>query len=166
MMRLLRRAIARARREDGTAAFEMAISCTVLMAMLFGVCEMSIAMYDGHFTSEAARQATRWASVRGSASCANTPNISHCSASATDIQTYVQNLGYPGIIWSNVTVTTKWCAASTTYPTTWSTCTAGTANLPKNMVQVTVGYPFGFHVPFSSNLSFNLSSTSEMVISQ
>lgn len=154
------------RDEEGVTLVETAISCTVLFAMLFGICQMSLAMYVYHFTSDAARQATRYAIVRGSTSCTNTPNLSNCDATTIQITSYVQGLGYPGITSSKVTAATSWYTASSTTPTTWSVCSNGICNAPGNLVKIVVSYPMTFQIPFSSNLSLNLSSTSQMVISQ
>jgi len=144
----------------------MAFSCTVLFCVLFGICEMSIVMYDYQFCSSAARQATRYAMVRGSTSCTNTPNLSNCGATTGNITTYVRALGYAGIKSSSVTATTTWCSASSTTPTTWGSCSNATSNAPGNLVKVAVSYPFTFHIPFGPNLSLSLSSTSQMVITQ
>jgi len=161
----------RIRDEEGANAVEMAVSCTVLFSMLLGICQMSLALYAYQFCSSAARQATRYAMVRGSTSCTNTPNLTNCKATTANITSYVQGLGYTGITSSKVTVTTQWCSASTTTPsstttTTWSSCSGSTSNAPGNLVKVVVAYPLSFHIPFASKLSLSLSSTSQMVISQ
>lgn len=145
---------------------EAALSCTIVLALLLGICQMSLAMYIYHFTSEAAREATRYAIVRGSTSCTNTPNLGNCNATAAEIQTWVQSMGYPGITSSKVSVSASWYSASGSMPTTWSACTIGACNAPGNMVAVTVTYPLTFQIPFSSGFSLNLSSSSQMVISQ
>ena len=145
---------------------ETAISCTVLFAILFGIFQMSLAIYVYYFTSDAAREATRYAIVRGSTSCTNTPNLPNCNATATTIQNYVQGLGFPAITPSNVGVSTSWYSASGTTPTTWSACSTGICNAPGNLVKVTVTYPMTLQIPFTQNLSLNLSTTSQMVISQ
>lgn len=152
--------------EEGLSAIEAAISCTVLFAMLFGMCQMSLAMYDYHVTSEAAREASRYAIVRGSTSCTNTPKLTNCNVTATSLQSYVQGLGFPGVKSSNLSVSTSWYSASSTTPTTWSACSTGICNVPGNLVKVTVTYPMSLHIPFANQLSLNLSSTSQMVISQ
>lgn len=156
----------RLRDEDGLNAVETAISSTVLLALLLGICQMSLAMYIYHYTSEAAREATRYAIVRGSTSCTNTPSLTNCNATSDEIQTWVRSLGYPGITSSNVSVSTSWYSASGTMPTTWSACTTGICNAPGNMVAITVTYPLTFQIPFSSGFSLNLSGSSQMVISQ
>lgn len=157
----------RLRDEEGAAVVELAVSCTVLFSMLLGICQMAIGLYAYQYCSDAARQATRYAMVRGSTSCTNTPSLSDCNASASNISTWVKGLGFTGITSSNVTVTTTWCASSgPTPPTTWSACSSGTSNKPGNLVKVVVSYPLSFQVPFAPKISLALSSTSQMVIAQ
>lgn len=160
------RAIRGLRGEEGLSMVETAISCTVLFALLFGICQMSLAIYVYYVTSDAARQATRYAIVRGSTSCTNTPNLSNCDATAANIQSYVQGLGFPGIKSSQVGVSTSWYSSSSSTPTTWSACGTGICNAPGNLVKITVSYPMTFQIPFSKNIALNLTSTSQMVISQ
>lgn len=170
MMRRIKHVFARLRREDGAGAVEMAFAMTGLVAIMFGICEFTLAMYAGHFTSDAAREASRYAMVRGSTSCTNTPNLTNCNATSAEIQTWVQGLNYPGIVTGNVTATTTWYTASTTDPnpgttTTWSLCSSGTCNKPGNLAKVKVSYPLTFSIPFYT-FSFTLSSTSQVVIAQ
>ena len=153
----------RLRRERGSTLLETAVACAVLLAMVFGVFEMSLALYTYHYISDAAREGSRYAIVRGSNSCTNTPNIDNCNATPAQIQTYVQNLGYPGI--NSTHVNTSWLSASTTQPTTWSAC-ATPCKAPGNLVKVNVTYAFPLAIPFWRAVSLNLSSTSQMVISQ
>lgn len=162
----LRRMIYRLAQDEGANAVEMAVSCSVLFAVLFGICQMSLALYAYEFTADAAREATRYAMVRGSTSCTNTPNLTNCNATAANIQSYVQSLGFPGITSANVAVTTSWYTASSTTPTTWSACASGTCNAPGDLVKVVVTYPLSFTIPFTGNQAFSVSSTSQMVISQ
>jgi Flp pilus assembly protein TadG len=162
----LRRLLSHARGEEGASIVETAVASTVFLAMLIGVFQMMLALYTFHFISDAAREATRYAIVRGSTSCVNTPGLSNCNATTDQIRDYVRGLSYPGIVPSNLTVTTTWLTASTTYPTSWSACTAGTCNAPGNQVNVLVTYSFPFNVPFVPKATFPLTSSSEMVISQ
>jgi Flp pilus assembly protein TadG len=148
----------------------MALTSSVLLAMLMGICEISFAIYVSQYTSDAARQATRYAMVRGNTSCLNTPNLPNCDATGTEIQTWVQGLAYPGIQTGNVTATTTWCTASTTQPsssnpTSW-TCSSGASNSPGNLVEVNVSYPISFTIPWVNTFSFHIASTSQMVIAQ
>lgn len=158
------------RGEEGANLVEMALASAVLFAMLFGVFEMTLAFYSYHFVAEAAREATRWAIVRGSESCTNTPNLQNCNASGSDIQTYVQTLGYPGINSGALTATTTFLCGGipTSTGATWSTggCSSGAPNAPGNQVQVTVTYPFPLSIPFWQSTTLNVSSTSTMVIAQ
>ncbi len=153
-------------RESGSLSVEMAISSIALLAILFGICQVSLGLYDYHFVADAARQATRYAMVRGSASCTNTPNLSNCNATADEIQTYVRDLNYPGIVSSSITVTTTWYTATNTTPRTWSACSSGTCNAPGNMVKVVVSYPVQYTIPFANTLSLNLGGASQVVIAQ
>lgn len=153
--------------EDGASVVEMALASVVVMGMLIGVIYMSLGLYTFHYISDAAREGSRYAMVRGSASCTNTPGLTNCNALNTQIQTYVQNLGYPGIDATNkMTVTTTWYTASASQPTTWSLCSTGTCNAPGNIVKVQVTYAFPLSIPFHTGKTLNLTSTSQMVIAQ
>jgi Flp pilus assembly protein TadG len=162
--------------DDGANSLvETAFSFSILAGMLFGFCQISYAMYIYQFTSDAAREASRWAMVRGNTSCTNTPNLTGCGATSAQIQTHVQTLNYPGIRTANIQATTTWCAASgTTPPISWSSCSGTTASSPGNLVMVSVTYPLSFRLPFASKLfpssggalSLTMGSTSKMVITQ
>ena len=145
----------------GAAAVEFALASIVLMPMLLGVFQMTLALYTYHYISEAAREATRYAIVRGS----QCTGLDNCNATSNQIQTYVQGLGYPGITSANLTATTTWLTASSTLPTTWSTCTTNPCNVTGNLVQVVVTYAFPVGIPFVTTWTINMSSTSQMVVS-
>ena len=151
-------------REDGAALVEMALSTTILLAVLIGAFQMCVAFYAYHATSEAARQGSRWAMVRGSSSCTNTPSLSKCDAASTDIQSYVAGLGYLNLTTSDVTV--SWLQSNGLQPVTFSSCTPPGCNIPGNEVQVTVTYPFGLSIPFMNSQTLNITSTSSMIIAQ
>ena len=141
--------------EQGTTIVEFAMSTLILLTIVIGVMEASLAFYTYHFVSEAARDGTRYAIVRGSG-CA----VTGCPATSASIQQYVYDLNFPGINPSHMTVSTTW-------PTTGSTCTpsASPCNNPGNLVKVTVTYNFPLSIPFRVS-TITMSSTSEMVISQ
>lgn len=159
--------------DSGASLVEFAFSAAVLMGLLFGIMFACLALYTRHFVSEAALAGARWAMVRGSTSCTNTPNLTDCNATAAQIQTYVQGLSFPGIKSQSLTVTPTWCPVSASPPATWGTCTSSTANTPKNAVNVQVSYPFPLQIPiikantvtFSTN-TLTFSSTAQLVISQ
>jgi Flp pilus assembly protein TadG len=159
--------------DSGAQLVEFAISASLLIALLIGIIYTCFALYAGHFVSEAALAGARWAMVRGSASCTNTPNLTDCNATAAQIQTYVEGLSYPGINSSSLTVTPTWCSVSGSTPATWTSCSSSTSNAPGNAVQVVVSYPFPLPIPSVTLKSltdvthtFTFSSTSQLVISQ
>ena len=149
--------------EEGSSMVEMAVACTILLAVLVGVFDMCLATYTAHSVSEAAREATRYAIVRGK-QCVN---LSGCGASNSDIQSYLQTF-YPGFT-TNTTWYTVTMDTSTT-PNTAVLTSCGTSptgcNLPGNQVQVKVSAPFSFAIPFYGRKKLTLTSTSAMVISQ
>ena len=154
----MRRAINCINTEVGQSTLETALSAIAVLTLFLGVMEMCQALYTYHFVSEAAREGTRYAMVRGS-SC--TGFTSACPAQAADVQTYVRGIGFPGIVPADVTVTTTW-------PTTGSSCTPSSlpCNNPGNLVQVIAQYRFPLSIPFVPSSSLTLTSTSKMAISQ
>jgi Flp pilus assembly protein TadG len=145
------RAIARLHKvgsEQGTALVEFAFSGVILLTLVFGVIAMSMAVYSYHLISDAAREGTRYAIVRGS-ECSTYDALPQCPASASDVQFYVQNLGFPGIRPDQMNVTTTW----------------PNGNSPGNLVQVTVTYTLPLIIPFVPKQTLTMTSTSEMVIS-
>lgn len=171
MRRCMQTAQAILRRDHGSVAVETAISCTIVVAMLLGISQISLAMYAYQFVSHASREATRYAIVRGDTCSINTPLQTNCNATAGQISTYVQSLGFKGIQSGQINVNTVWCAASVTSTssgiyTTWPSCSASTAHDPGNLVKVTVSYPISASIAMGPKLSFSVSSTSQMVISQ
>ena len=148
--------------ERGVELVEAAFSLLVFLVLVFGLVEFTRAVYAYDFVSGAARQATRWASVRGS-NCSHT--LSGCQATTTNVQTYVQGLAPGGINTSQITATTTW-------PQNPPNCPASPSNAPLCDVKVKVSYNFSFvtlssNIPFLSGLgNFTMSSTSDMIISQ
>jgi Flp pilus assembly protein TadG len=142
----------------GTLA-EFAIILPLLVALIFGVIDFARALYTYHFISDAAREATRWASVRGS-SC---DGLEACPAQTSDVSAYVAGIAPPGIDKSSskLSVNTEWVPP----PNALKIC----ATQPKSPgcdVQVTVTYRFNFILPFLPSAGYAMQSTAEMVISQ
>ena len=144
--------------EDGSSIVETALSAMIVLTLFFGIMQMSLALYMYHFTSEAAREGTRYAMVRG---CSVISAACPVSVKGTDVQNYVRGLGFPGVLPANITVTTKW-------PTTGATCKPSSipCNNPGNLVKVTVQYRLPLSIPFVPSTTLNLASTSQMAISQ
>ncbi|MGA7859036.1 MAG: TadE family protein [Terracidiphilus sp.] len=113
--------------EQGASLVEMALSASVLFVLLFGIIETCMALYAYNFVSEAAREATRYAVVRGPNSClisstfpacnlnpltygngntSYTPSTSTTPSTSDPIQSYVNSLGLPYA--SQVTAVTSW----------------------------------------------------------
>ena len=138
--------------EHGASLVEFALCSSVLFMTLFGVFAVCGALYSYIFVSEAARDASRYALVRGSA-CTG---FSDCDISSAQINTYVKNLGYPGINSSNVTASAAWSGSNSP------------SNAPGNVVTVTVTYNFPLTIPFwpKSGSILHMSSSSRMTISQ
>lgn len=171
-----------ARGDEGSQLVEMCLSLLVLIALLMGTMEFSMAFLAYNEVTDAAREAARWAMVRGSTAHANTPGLTHYNASSDDIQTYVRSMNLPLLVSSNITVTATWLKATTTTvnnksTTTWSACppSTGCTNDPGNEVQVQVSYTLPVIVRFWSSTSnsfratrstWAISNTATMVISQ
>jgi Flp pilus assembly protein TadG len=148
------------RAETGATIVEFAVASIILFTLVFGVIAICLALYSYNVTAEAAREATRYAVVRGSHCDPKT--FSDCNIDQTGLLTYVQSLGFPGINPSNLTV-----AASATTPTLVTcTSTLKPCNNPGSTVQVTVSYQFPLVIPFVPSQQLTMSSTSAMVISQ
>ena len=143
------------RDEQGSTIVEFAVGASVLLMVVFGIILMALALYTYNVVSESAREATRYAIVRGSA-C---HFASACPAASGDIQTYVQNLGFPGS--STLVATPAWSA----YPA-GGACKHAGCNGPGDQVTVTVSYSFPVAIPFVPNRTISMSSTAAMVISQ
>jgi len=157
------------RGSEAQTLVEFAVACLILFPMIFGFIEICLAFYSYNFVSDAAREATRYAMVRGSTSCTNTPRLIDACPSPgvtqAEIQTYVQGLGFPGA--RNLTATATWLSAGTTLPKTWTAC--GNPNLckrPGDEVQVQVRYNFPIGIPFWRITTIDFASKSTMVITQ
>jgi Flp pilus assembly protein TadG len=145
-------------RERGTTMLESAVMISVLLLMMFGVIGFGTALYTYHFVSNTAREATRWASVRG-ATCSGLSG--GCPAKDTDVDAYVQNLSTGiGLDPTKVTTITTWVAP----PNNLATCASQNKN-PGCVVKVQVQYSFQFLFPLLPT-GFTMQSTSQMVISQ
>jgi Flp pilus assembly protein TadG len=146
------------RDQQGAGLIEFALGAMVLFMILFGVLSMCFAFYSYNVVSESAREATRYAIVRGSA-CTG---FADCSITAAQIQTHVKNLGFPGINPSNLTTTTAWAA----YPAGGACRPSASCNNPGNQVTVTVTYNFHLAIPYIPTRTLAMANTAAMVISR
>jgi Flp pilus assembly protein TadG len=138
------------RDEAAESMVGFALSASVLFSFVFGLTTMCLAFYTYQAISEMAREGVRYAIVHGS-SC-ETASGSSCEVTATQVNTYVQDLGLPNVGGGTMSV-------NTTFPDGGETPNA-------DRVEVTVSYAFPWHIPFSGSQSLSLSSTSEMYIIQ
>jgi Flp pilus assembly protein TadG len=145
---------------------EMALCSTAIFLVILGIMECSRAMYVEHSISSMARDAARYAMVRGAdwsgTSCIATTTYS-CEATATDISTYIKNNAPPGITRASITIVTTWpgtSASGTPCDTTSGSNSAGC------IVRVKLTYPFTFLLPAPNNTAITFSSTAVMTITQ
>jgi Flp pilus assembly protein TadG len=166
--------------ESGASLVEAAVSLLLLFMFILGIMEVSLALYSYHFVSDAAREGTRYAIVRGSdwtAQCDGTGNpgtgysSSGCIANAADVEKYVSSLNFPGIGITTSDVCVQFLTSLPSSPSSSCTATSSTTEVPAagNIVQVTVTYPFNFGLPgYTSGhkYAYTLASTSQVVIAQ
>lgn len=166
--------------ESGSALVEFSVSAVLLLTLIFGIMEVSRALYVYHFISYAAQSGTRFAIVRGSTysgtSCDSTTTsggvtttnynstLFECDATADDITAYVKSTAPPGVDASQLTVTPTW-PASSVGSSDPANCTT-TTNAPGCLVKVVVSYPFSFIAPFLPTSAMTMRSTSQQVIQQ
>jgi Flp pilus assembly protein TadG len=160
-----RRLVRAVREERGSALVEFAASAVLLFTLVFGIMDCSRALYIDHFVANAAREATRYATVRGSSWTSNcTTAIAYgCIASSSNVASFVQLLATSGINPADITTTTSWPGTDAT----GASCTgSGPANSLGCVVVVKVSYSFSFMVPFLPKNALVLSSTSKVTIAQ
>ncbi len=143
-------------RQRGSTLVEQAIILPVLLALFFGVIDMGRALYSYSFVSYIAREATRWASVRGGGI--------NGLADPGLVTNFVKSAAGAGIDPANLSATITWVA-----PPHGSPACPGqgpTDERPGCVVQVTVTYNFKFALPFLPRGTVPMTSASEMIITQ
>jgi len=158
------------RNENGGTLVETALTLVLLFTFIIGIIEASLALYSYHFVSDAAREGTRYAIVRGAdwPTTCSAYTSAGCNATGTEIAQYVTSLNFPGIL---ITTSDVFVCYSTTVPTSTPTaCTtapsSSTTGASGTVVQVTITYPFTFGIPGLKNYTYSLSSSSQMVVAQ
>jgi len=147
------------RTRKGSGLVEFALTVTLLLAFLFGIIDFGRAVYAYEFVTYAARTGARWACVRGSF-CTN--GSKSCTASATQIQTFVEGLAMAGLDPTQIAINTT---STYLWPGNASGCSAGSNN-PGCPVKVRVTYNYASTIPFMRITTLPLNAVSEMVISQ
>jgi Flp pilus assembly protein TadG len=142
--------------EDGSSLVEFALTLTALFTLLFCFMELCLVFYSYDLISELARQGTRYAMVR-SGTCLTSGNSS-CTASATQVNTFVTSIGLPNLARGSIVAATSYCPPAST------TCTS--TNTVGQVVQVKVTYAFPITMHFVPKDSLTLTSISRMTIVQ
>jgi Flp pilus assembly protein TadG len=157
--------------ERGNGLVEFALAANVLFAIVFGVIDCSRALYAYHFTAYAAREATRYAMVRGSTwgtSCSAVSSLgcSLNSSNANIVKSYVQGIVPLGIdSGTSLTVTTTW--PGTALAGSATTCNKANGNNSVGcLVQVQVSYSYSYFTALLPTSALVMKSTSEVVILQ
>jgi Flp pilus assembly protein TadG len=154
----------RGKRQRGAALLEYAFVVVVFLTLIFGIGGFGHALYAYHFVSNAAREGSRWASVRGK-TCTDDGT---CAAPATtaDIQNYVKTIIPQGIDSTKVTITPSWPAQANS-PQICSAAVGGLGpfnNYPGCTVEVKVQYTFNMIFPLVSSGPLTFTSTSDVII--
>lgn len=152
--------------DAGSEMVEFALSICIWFGAAFLIMYGSFALYAAHFVANAAESAGRYAMVRGSSwngsTCGST-SAYDCTATSTDISKYVTGSIPPGLASSSLSVASSWPGTTST----GGTCDSQDgANSPNCIVKVTVTYNFKFPVPFFTQNTLPLSSTSQLTIAQ
>lgn len=155
--------------EQGDGLIEFSVVAVVLFTCILGIMGVSEACYSYHFTSYAAREATRYAMVRGatwgSTTCSSTATAK-CNATASDVQRFVKSLVTSGISSGTpLAVVTTWPGRQLGGAATTCLTTNGN-NSPGCLVTVQVTYSFGYHIPLLPTSTLPFTSTSQVVIMQ
>jgi Flp pilus assembly protein TadG len=152
--------------EDGSELVEFACASSILFACLFGIMGICNACAAYHFTSYSAREATRYAMVRGATwkgtSCASV-TTTNCMATAANVTSFVQSAVPIGLKVSNLTVTTTWSGAALSGGSMACVTTNGT-NSPGCVVRVNVKYNFTYGFPYLPSAALDLQASSSVVV--
>lgn len=171
--------------DSGASIVEFAVAASIYFSLFFGVIEFCMAVYAYNFVSEAAREGSRYAVVRGSQSCTVSSTFPNCNLLPTSITsstnnpvlTYIDSLGFPGLNANNLSAAVTWWEPTKNGSgnSSWTTtqCVGATdattgvpCNVKGNMVKVVVTYNFPIMVPWWKAGTLPVTSTSEMMISE
>jgi Flp pilus assembly protein TadG len=152
--------------ETGSELVEFALSICIVLACMFGILYVSLALYTDHFVANAAKEGARYAMVRGSswggAACTTTSTFS-CTATSANVNSYVKSTLTPGLADSDLSVSTSWPG---TTPSGATCDTTNGDNSPYCVVEVKVSYSFASSLPFIPQKTLAFSSTSIVPITE
>ena len=164
--------------QRGVSLVEYGLVVSMFLLLLFGIGGFGHAIYVYHHLNNAAKEATRYAAVRGSTCSSDSSCLASNSALGTagpttqaDVTQFVKNITPTGVDPTKLTVTI--CGVSDTAACPASSpevCTAAvgtlpaTANYPGCTVQVQVQYAYNFIFPLIRKTVLNMSSSSDLII--
>jgi Flp pilus assembly protein TadG len=153
--------------ESATSLLEFTLCVTVILTAVFGIMDVSRALYTEHFVVNAARQGVRYAIVRGSnftgTSC-TTVSTANCAATQGNVVRYVKSLAPAGTSTANLTVTPTWPGTDGS----GAVCVNAvrTANSSGCVANVNVTYSYSFMLPFLPANLMKLTSSASMTIAE
>lgn len=152
--------------DSGAEIVEFALCVCVWIACVFAIFYGSFALYAAHFVANAAEDGARYAMVRGSTwsgtSCSTTSTL-ECTATSDNIASYVSSTVPPGISAAKLHVSASWPGTMST----GSTCDNDNGNnSPNCLVEVDVSYTFSFPLPFLTQQTIPMASSSQITIAQ
>jgi Flp pilus assembly protein TadG len=174
------------RAQRGASLVEYAFVVILFLSLLFGISGFGHALFVYHHLNNAAKEATRYATVRGY-KCSNDSSCTAVNSAsgivgpttADDVTAYVASITPQSIDSSKFTITvcgvqgSVSCAASGPLVCTTDLKDGSTppvviqvaaANYPGCTVSVQVQYAYNFVFPLIATTPINMSSTSEMII--
>jgi Flp pilus assembly protein TadG len=180
----------RRRAQRGASLVEYAFVVILFLSLLFGISGFGHALFVYHHLNNAAKEATRYAAVRGykcnltpigQPSCTTTNSASGIAGPTTadDVTRYVASITPQSIDSSKFTVTVCGVKGSTACTSSGpAVCTTDLVdgntppvvvqtaqpNYPGCTVSVQVQYAYHFVFPLIATTPVNMSSTSEMII--
>jgi Flp pilus assembly protein TadG len=164
--------------QRGAALVEYAFIAIIFLGLLFGIGGFGHALFVYHHLNNVAKEATRYAAVRGLNCSQDSSCVASNSASGvagptdqSDVQAYVLSITPPGIDTSQITTTATWpgpdspaiCFHDITLPG-GATVPKIPDNSPNCTVQVQIQYNHTFVFPLIRATSINMTTSSEMVI--
>jgi hypothetical protein len=151
-------------RERGSSLLEQSFILVFLLTMMFGIIDCGRALYTYHFVSNAAREASRWASVRSDTCDRFALSACPVDPSGNNLQTaFTANLSNMGLDPGKITFTTSWVAP----PGVGAAACVPPTNKIGCMVHIDVAYDYTFFfAPFISAPPIRMASSSEMLITQ
>lgn len=150
--------------EGGTELVELALSSVLLFTLVFGIMDCSRAVYINHYLAQAARDGAHYAMLRGSSWSSSCPTASstNCTASSSNISSFLSLNSIPGVVPANLTINTTWPGTGPS----GASCNSSANNGQGCLVSVQVNYAYHFMLPFLPDSGWNMSSTASAMIVQ